>query len=95
MKRCYLVLFVLLLTIGGFAQSKPLIMYGITDYQLTCLSPNGKWACGAFSNGASAMFAFRWNLMTNEINLLSEGNDETTAFKVSDNEDVVGTFASK
>ena len=26
MKRCYLVLFVLLLTIGGFAQSKPLIM---------------------------------------------------------------------
>lgn len=95
MKRCYLVLFVLLLTIGSFAQSKPLIMYGITDYQLTCLSPNGKWACGAFSNGASAMFAFRWNLMTNEINLLSEGNDETTAFKVSDNGVVVGTFPSK
>lgn len=95
MKRCYLVLFVLLLTIGSFAQSKPLIMYGITDYQLTSLSPNGKWACGVLSNGASVMFAFRWNLMTNEVNLLSDGNDETTAYKVSDNGVVVGTFPSK
>lgn len=96
MKRFHLMLFVcLFLSFGSFAQTNPLVMYGLTDYQLTGLSPNGKWACGTFSNGASALFAFRWDLTTNEIVVLSTGNEETTAFSVSDNGVVVGTFPDK
>lgn len=93
MKRFYLLLFVcLFLSIGSYAQTNPLVMYGLKDYQLISLSPNGKWACGTFSNGVSSLFAFRWNLTTNEITVLSTGNEETTGFCVSDNGVVVGTF---
>lgn len=39
------------------------------DYQIFALSANGQWAVGMQGDGTSDMFCFRWNLLSNEIEL--------------------------
>lgn len=59
-------------------------------YQLVYMSPNGKWACGVYSDYSSTNHAFRWNLETGEIEVLD--SDESEAWGVSDNGVVCGSF---
>lgn len=59
-------------------------------YQVFAISPNGKWACGIYSDYNSAERAFRWNIETDEIELLSA--EESGAYDISDDGVVCGTF---
>jgi len=42
-----------------------------SDYTVTGISDNGEWAVGLQANEISDVYAFRWNLITNEIDLSS------------------------
>ncbi len=74
------------------AQTGPLMLTGPEYYQLTAISPNGKWACGAYSDASSTIYAFRWNLTTNEFTPLTSSSVMSTAYGVSNDGVVVGTF---
>lgn len=61
-------------------------------YEISAISPNGKWACGSYNDYSSTNYGFRWNLETGEIELLST-TTESGAFSVSDNGVVAGNFS--
>ncbi|MGN1263769.1 MAG: hypothetical protein ACI4TW_07005, partial [Prevotella sp.] len=67
------------------------IMTSPEDYQVFAVSPNGKWACGNYSDYSYINHAFRWNLESGEIELL-DTRYESEAWSVSDNGTVAGTF---
>lgn len=93
MRKFYFALCATIFLIGDlFAQTGALILTGPEYYQVTALSANGKWACGAYSDGSSTPMAFRWDLTTGEILTLSAIGESSTAYDVSDNGVVVGTF---
>lgn len=91
-KFIYVLCTIALLTSNLCAQTGPLILTGPEYYQLTAISPNGKWACGAYSDASSTIYAFRWDLTTNEFTPLTSSSVMSTAYAVSDNGVVVGTF---
>ena len=70
-----------------------LSFYGLQDYQVLHISPNGKWAVGIFTNGYSDGYGFRWNLETNECKLLSSNTSVSTAYCVADDGTVAGEFS--
>lgn len=70
----------------------PLVLTTPPDYQVTALSNNGKWACGTYTNAVNMTYAFRWNLTTNEIVLLSGDDILSQADNISDEGVVVGQF---
>lgn len=39
------------------------------DCQVFGISPNGEWAVGMMGTGDTALYAFRWNLLTNDFDL--------------------------
>lgn len=94
MRRLYFILCFSILALAGFAQNKALMLVGYPNYQLTYLSSNGKWACGAL-NGNGGLTGFLWNLETNEFTMLSDGDEPSAAFAVSDNGVVAGLFYDK
>ena len=70
---------------------KPVVLKTPTEYYIQNASPNGKWACGVFLDFGNSTFAFRWNLESNEIELLDPAN-QSYAYDVSDDGIVVGTY---
>lgn len=60
-------------------------------YAIYAVSPNGKWACGAYNDYTYTDYGFRWNLETGQIELLGS-SFSSTAWSVSDNGVVAGTF---
>ncbi len=93
MKRVYASLCAALLGIGGMqAQRGPLILNSLAEYHVSNLSPNGEWACGWFENYSLQAYAFRWNLKTNNVEILSNDDVESCAFDVSNNGVVCGWF---
>ncbi len=63
------------------------------DFQVLALSPNGKWACGVNTFTSLTPVAFRWNLETDEIEMIGNSN-EATAWGIADDGSVSGTFVS-
>ena len=97
MKKFYLLLALLLTCfMGGQAQTggKTVLLYGLRDYSVFALSPNGQWATGAFTNGLGSYYAFSWNLVTGDCVLLSGGNNQSVGYGVSNDGTVVGTYSS-
>ena len=90
MKKVYLSVCLSLLSLKGNAESGTVILYGKPNQIVTCVSPNGKWACGTQSYGSSYSVAFVWNLESNEITPLGM---DTQGYAVSDNGVVVGLFS--
>ena len=70
-----------------------LTFMGLRDYTVYSISPNGEWAVGYFQNGVGNYYAFRWNLETNESELLSGNNDTSWAYDVANDGMVVGTYS--
>ena len=70
-----------------------LTFMGLRDYTVYSISPNGEWAVGYFQNGVGNYYAFRWNLETNESELLSGNNDTSWAYDVANDGTVVGTYS--
>ena len=89
MKKSLFLLGLSLLSLKGNAESGTVILYGKPNQIVTCVSPNGKWACGTQSYGSSYSVAFVWNLESNEITPLGM---DTQGYAVSDNGVVVGLF---
>lgn len=89
MKKVYISICLSLLSMKGFADTKPILMYSEPYQYVNAISPNGKWACGATNDGTSQFVAFIWNLESNEIQNLGTG---TIAYGVSDDGTVVGTY---
>ncbi len=93
MKRFYSILCTFLLALGVSAQngvrilSTPIVD---VEYQVTSMSPNGKWACGNINDGNYR--GFIWNLTTGEVTELSAMGDFSVALGVSDDGTVAGTF---
>lgn len=93
MKRVYASLCAALLGLGSLqAQRGPLILNSLAEYHVSNLSPNGEWACGWFENYSYQAYAFRWNLKTNNVEILSNDDVESCAFDVSNNGVVCGWF---
>ena len=59
-------------------------------YQLSSLSPNGKWACGIIQD--DIMRGFLWNVTTGEVTVLSPSGETSVALDVSNDGLVVGSF---
>lgn len=64
---------------GAFSLSMPshaetVRMCSPANYIVTGISDNGEWALGLYGNEISDVYAFRWNLVTNEIELSDEAS---------------------
>ncbi len=91
MKKTLFLLGLSLLSIEGMADTGSVILYGKPNQTVTCVSPNGKWACGVQGTGASSLIGFVWNLESGEQTPLGTGSQ---AYAVSDNGIVAGLFPS-
>jgi len=56
------------------------------------ISPNGKWACGVYIDISEALYAFRWNLESGNIELLSTSGT-SIGWQVANDGTVSGTFS--
>lgn len=74
------------------ASAGPVVMTAPENYQVMALSPNGKWACGTYVDYSNAQYAFRWNLESGTVELLST-TSESSAWGVADDGTVSGTFS--
>ena len=93
MKKVYASLCAALLGVGSMqAERGPLILNSLAEYHVSNLSPNGQWACGWFENYSLQAYAFRWNLQTNNVEILSNDEVQSCAFDVSNNGVVCGWF---
>ena len=72
---------------GTLILSTPLVD---VEYQVTSMSPNGKWACGNINDGNYR--GFIWDLSTGKLTELSAMGDYSVALSVSNNGIVAGTF---
>lgn len=75
------------------AQTGPMVMnlpYTCLEYKILHLSPNGKWACGVIDNGTFSGWV--WNLTTGQLTELTQVGVASTAWQVSDDGIVAGTF---
>ncbi len=82
-----------ILTVGTLHAQKPIVLQSpdvLNEYQVTGLSPNGKWACGNINDGYYR--GFIWNLVTGEVRELSSQAQQSTACAVSNNGVVAGFF---
>lgn len=79
-------------TMQTSAQS--LVLTTPQDYEIYDISPNGKWACGGYSDYSYNYYGFRWNLETNETELLST-SEESLAWSIADDGTVAGTFQDR
>lgn len=82
----------ILLGICALSNAKPIILTSPQDYYLISISPNGKWACGYYLDYSNQEYGFLWNLESGNIELLST-SEASTAYSVSNNGVVAGTFA--
>ena len=63
-----------------------------SNHQVLSVSPNGKWACGVYTDANNTPYGFRWNLETGTIEMLSS-TDESTAWDIANDGTVSGNFA--
>ena len=93
MKRLYLFLFVLLLCVGVKGEERgALILRSPQDYQVYAISPNGEWATGVYVNYSNMGYGFRWNLVTDKVELLSGDLCLSEGTAISNDGVVVGMF---
>ena len=71
--------------------SEPIILTSPNEYYVTALSANGDWACGVFMDYSSQAFAFRWNLLSDEIEILGT-TEESEAFGIANDGTTIGCF---
>lgn len=71
---------------------KNIVLKTQEEYYLASISPNGEWACGMYIDYSDNTFGFRWNLITDKVELLST-IDHSEAWGIS-NEGVVAGNAT-
>ena len=93
-KRTLLSLMLLLVLPCSSWAGKHVIFTTPEEYQLFRISPNGKWGCGMYVDYSNNTYAFRWNLVSGKIELLSTG-DQSEAWSISDNGVVAGAITTE
>ena len=78
---------------SAFAAKSHVILTTPEEYQIMHISPNGKWACGVYSDYSYTMYGFRWNLESGKIDLLSTV-DPSEAGAIADDGTICGTFST-
>ena len=81
-------------SVAAWAQSsaaKPVILKSPADFQILDISPNGKWACGCFNDYSYVNYGFRWNLESDEVEMLST-TATSEAFAITNDGVVVGMY---
>ncbi len=93
MKVFYKIATGLLMTLPAVtsAYAENIVLSVPADFQVLALSPNGKWACGSFLDAAQVATAFRWNLETDQIEILGDGN-ESIAWGIANDGTVSGNY---
>ena len=81
----------LLVSAVALADSKPVIMLTPPEYQILCVSPNGKWACGDYNDYSQVNHGFRMNLESGKVELLDTTNP-CIAWGITNDGVVSGTF---
>ena len=78
---------------AAWAQTSPtpFVMTTPVEYYIQDMSPNGKWACGVYSDYNNSTYGFRWNLETDEIEVL-DASGSSYAQEISNDGTVVGSF---
>lgn len=93
MKRIKLFITSLLLCMGMQAAERgALILRSPQDYQVYAISPNGEWATGVYVNYSNMGYGFRWNLVTDKVELLSGDLCLSEGTDISNEGVVVGMF---
>ena len=95
MNRIYLICVLLVASLLGASAAGDtgiITLYGMQNYTVTSISPNGKWAAGYFTDSGGAQHAFRWNLSTDRCELLTGSTEVSNAFGVSDDGIVSGCY---
>lgn len=67
-------------------------MHSPMGYQIIGMSPNGKWACGVYSDAMLTPYAFRWNLESGKIEMLGT-TAESIAWAIADDGTIAGNFS--
>ena len=88
-KRTLFAFMMLLILPGGMTAGKHVIFTTPEEYQLFRISPNGQWGCGMYVDYSNNTYAFRWNLVSGKIELLST-SEQSEAWSISDNGVVAG-----
>lgn len=70
---------------------KHVILTTPEEYQILDISPNGLWACGLYVDYSYSGYAFRWNLLTGETELLST-SAQSDCWTISNDGTVAGAF---
>ena len=93
MKRLLLAFCLVVTAMSMMAEKGTLVLRTPREYQVMYISANGKWATGVYYDYMYTPYAFRWNLESGEINLLS--NIESSLPSGISNDGVVaGQYAS-
>lgn len=69
-----------------------LVLRSPQDYQVYAISPNGEWATGVYVNYSNMGYGFRWNLVTDKVELLSSDLCLSEGTAISNEGVVVGMF---
>ncbi len=78
--------------VRGGSPTGALILRSPQDYQVYAISPNGEWACGVYVNYSNMGYGFRWNLLTDKVELLSGDLCLSEGTSISNEGVVAGMF---
>lgn len=93
MKKLLLTISIVLTSLSTFAEKGTLVLRTPREYQIMYVSANGKWATGVYYDDSYNPYAFRWNLESGKIELLST-LDYSLPSGISDEGVVAGKFNS-
>lgn len=93
MKKLFLTLCIVLSSLSAFADKGTIVLRTPQEYQIMYISANGKWAAGIYYDYSYNPYAFRWNLESGKIELLSS-LEVSIPSGISDNGVVTGKFSS-
>ena len=79
------------MTAWGQTPEGTVILKSPNDYQILSISPNGKWACGVYNDYSFTNYAFRWNLESDQVEMLDAANS-SEAWSISNDGTVAGSF---
>ncbi len=93
MKKLFLTLCIVLTSLSAFADKGTIVLRTPQEYQIMYISANGKWATGVYYDYSYNPYAFRWNLESGKIELLSS-LEVSVPSGISDDGVVIGQFSS-
>ena len=70
---------------------KSIVLTSPREYYVTAVSANGEWACGVYMDYSYQTYAFRWNLISDETEVLG-ATEPSEAYGIANDGTTVGCF---